>query len=78
MRTFEELENTTDALNELIEHHEALKERENNRVGVRTTKDNYHCKCPRCGSKTKISSAHPYCPECNWDSLTDLSLTRVG
>lgn len=77
MRTIEELENTTDALSELIEHHDSLKERERNRVGVRAITDSYHCKCPRCRSKTKISSGHPYCPECNWDSLSDPSFTQV-
>ncbi len=29
----------------------------------------YPHKCPRCKVVTKISSQHPYCLECNCDSL---------
>lgn len=31
--------------------------------------------CPRCRRRTKISSHYPYCTHCNWDSVTDPSLT---
>lgn len=27
--------------------------------------------CPRCNAVTHISSQHPYCLNCHWDSLTD-------
>ncbi|MDH4467975.1 MAG: hypothetical protein QE271_07945 [Bacteriovoracaceae bacterium] len=26
--------------------------------------------CPRCKAKIKLLTNDPYCPECNWDSLT--------
>lgn len=29
--------------------------------------------CPRCGAVTRLETHDPYCPECNWDSLTDLT-----
>lgn len=28
--------------------------------------------CPRCTTISRISGEHPYCPDCNWDSLTDV------
>lgn len=30
-------------------------------------------RCPRCRAVTPLETVHPYCPECNWDSLTDVS-----
>ncbi len=27
-------------------------------------------RCPRCKVKLKYLTNEPYCPECNWDSLT--------
>lgn len=29
--------------------------------------------CPRCKAVTRLETHDPYCPECNWDSLTDLT-----
>lgn len=29
--------------------------------------------CPRCRTITNISGGNPYCWDCNWDSLTDLT-----
>jgi len=31
----------------------------------------YSHKCPRCQSVNKIMAREPYCPQCNWDYLTD-------
>jgi len=33
----------------------------------------YNFKCPRCESINRISTPHPYCQGCNWDSLSDLT-----
>lgn len=27
--------------------------------------------CPRCALQNRIVGQHPYCPDCNWDSLDD-------
>ena len=78
MKTIEELENATDVLNELVEHHENLKERERNRIGVKVMVNTYHARCPRCHSKSKILSGHPYCPDCDWDSLEDPSCIKAA
>lgn len=78
MKRIDELENATDVLNELVEHHENLKEREHNRVGVRAMVSTYHARCPRCHSRSKILSGHPYCPDCNWDSLEDPSYIKTA
>jgi transposase-like protein len=67
--TIEELENATDVLNELTEHHENLKERERNRIGVKAIVNTYHARCPRCQARARVLSGHPYCPDCSWDSL---------
>jgi hypothetical protein len=32
--------------------------------------------CPRCGVSTHIISGAPYCSDCNWDSLTDLTYEK--
>lgn len=32
--------------------------------------------CPRCGCIARLITADPYCMECNWDSLTDLTYER--
>ncbi len=77
MKQAEQIENEIEVLDELLEHEEILRERERNRIGVRTMNDNFHEKCPRCQAKVKISSRHPYCPDCNWDSLTDPSNIRL-
>ena len=29
--------------------------------------------CPRCKTITRIETHDPYCPDCNWDSLSDFS-----
>ncbi len=78
MKTFEKLENATDVLNELVEHHENLKELEYNCGGVRAMVNTYHARCPRCHSKSKILSGHPYCSDCNWDSLEDPSCIKAA
>jgi phage FluMu protein Com len=40
-------------------------------------KSHYHLRkfhrCPRCKTVTQLETHDPYCPECNWDSLTDVS-----
>lgn len=73
MRTIEELENAEDVLNELVEHHQNLQERERNRVRLKIKTNVFHKRCPRCQAKAKILSGSPYCPDCNWDSLEDPS-----
>ena len=78
MRTNEELENANAVLQELMDHYDHLKERERSRVGVRVVENHYHARCPRCQARTKILSGHPYCPDCYWDSLEDLSNSRVA
>jgi uncharacterized protein (DUF983 family) len=64
VKTQEEIENETDVLNELIDHYEFLKGKENKRVGLKHT-------CPRCRSVTILQTDAPYCSYCNWDSLED-------
>lgn len=66
MKMLEEIENETDVLNELIEHHENLKQKEGNRV---ITGRNHTC--PRCRRVTRLQTDAPYCSYCNWDSLED-------
>lgn len=78
MRTTIELENAMDALEELTEHHETLKERERTRIGVRAMANTYHARCPRCRMRTKLLSGYPYCPDCCWDSLEDPSFDRAA
>lgn len=29
--------------------------------------------CPRCSGVTRLQTKHPYCADCNWDSLEDQS-----
>ena len=36
----------------------------------------YRFKCPRCKNITHLTSEHPYCQGCNWDSLTDILTER--
>jgi hypothetical protein len=72
-----EIQNSHEVLDELLEHWENLKEREEKRIGVRSIPNGYKHQCPRCEAKTRISGKHPYCSECNWDSLTDPSLGKV-
>lgn len=78
MKTIDELENATDVLNELVEHHENLKERERNRIGVRAMVNTYHARCPRCRARAKVLAGYPYCPDCSWDSLEDLSYLKAA
>lgn len=33
-------------------------------------------RCPRCKTVTQLETHDPYCPECNWDSLTDLTMEK--
>lgn len=66
MKTLEEMENETDVLNELMEHHENLKQREGKRVVI----GRKHT-CPRCRGVTHLQTDAPYCSYCNWDSLED-------
>ncbi len=73
MKTREETENEAEVLEELVEHYENLKERERKNVGVRTISNVHPSRCPRCHGRTRVSSGHPYCMDCNWDSLTDPS-----
>lgn len=69
MRTNEDLENAEDVLNELLEHHQNLQERERSNTKTRVI----GCKhtCPRCRSITILQTEDPYCNYCNWDSLED-------
>lgn len=73
MKTREEIENETDVLEELVENYENLKEWERKQVGVRTISNVHPSCCPRCQVRTCVISGHPYCQDCNWDSLTDPS-----
>jgi hypothetical protein len=41
------------------------------KVRSKNNSKTYRFKCPRCEGITHLSSGHPYCPGCNWDSLTD-------
>lgn len=78
MRTIEEVENDTDVFNELIEHNENLKERERNRIGIRSFVRTCRTRCHRCHSKLKVLQGSQYCPDCNWDSLEDPSYSRAS
>ncbi|MFA6236257.1 MAG: hypothetical protein WC635_02930 [Bacteriovorax sp.] len=42
----------------------------------KTNLKTYKFKCPRCKSINRISTNHPYCQGCNWDSLKDLTSTK--
>lgn len=64
MKTQEEIENETDALNDLIDQYEHLKGKDLKRIGRKHT-------CPRCGGVTILQTNDPYCSYCNWDSLED-------
>ncbi len=33
-------------------------------------------RCHRCGATTHIHGNAPYCSDCNWDSLTDLTFRK--
>jgi hypothetical protein len=33
-------------------------------------------RCPRCKTVTQLETHYPYCPECNWDSLTYLTMEK--
>lgn len=68
--TVEEQENASDVLMELIEHHENLRRFEPKK------KESQVGSCPRCYSGLMASSGFVYCPDCNWDSLEDLSNAR--
>ena len=62
--------NAHDVLNELIENENFLKEKEalNSRVLTFSTRKQL---CPRCQFESKTSLQFNYCPNCNWDKLTD-------
>ncbi len=74
MQTQDEIENEMDVLNELTDHYENLKEKERRRIGVKTITNVHYSRCPRCQARTRVSSSHPYCTDCNWDSLDELRL----
>src|SRR5690606_20582682 len=38
-----------------------------------TSSKSYSHECRRCGATTRVVGRHPYCTECNWDSLKDVS-----
>ncbi len=78
MRSNEELENANAVLQELTDHYDHLKEREQNRLGVRCVENHYHARCPRCQARTKMLSGQPYCPDCYWDSLEDPSYSKAA
>ena len=47
-------------------------------LSVRTlwgVKKRFH-KCPRCHAITSYVGTDPYCMNCNWDSLTDVSFGK--
>lgn len=72
--TLDESLNAGEVFEELLDHREALREHEENKRGNIIPFSSYIHKCPRCESKVRISGKHPYCPDCNWDSLTDPSM----
>jgi hypothetical protein len=65
--TVDEKKNASDALVELIEHHENLKRFEPKKMISQGGN------CPRCNSGRMTSSGFDYCPDCNWDSVEDYS-----
>lgn len=69
----DEMKNASDVFEELFDEMDFQMEKEMNRGKV----FDFHSHsghCPRCDSKARISSGHPYCPNCNWDSMTELRL----
>lgn len=62
----ESFENNFEVIEELL-NSEILK------GGKTTFLNSYQHKCPRCTEKSLVTSKFPYCLECNWDSLTDLT-----
>lgn len=69
--------NSRDVLNELIENEEFLKVKEalNSKVLSFTTRKQI---CPRCQFESRTSFQFNYCPDCNWDRLTDQSNTNTN
>ena len=67
--------NSRDVLNELIENEEflKLKEASNAKVLSFTTRKQT---CPRCQFESRTSLQFNYCPDCNWDRLTDPTHTN--
>lgn len=39
-------------------------------INERKYSHGYFHRCPRCHASNRVRGAHPYCSECNWDSLT--------
>lgn len=62
--------NARDVLNDLIENEEFLKEKENLNSKLLTFNTRKQL-CPRCQFESKTSLQFNYCPNCNWDKLTD-------
>ena len=67
--------NSRDVLNELIENEEFLKGKEslNAKVLSFTTRKQT---CPRCQFESRTNLQFNYCPNCNWDRLTDPTNTN--
>ena len=71
--TTEEMKNASDVFNEFLDEMDFQKEKEMKRGKVLDF-HSHSSQCPRCDSKASISNGHPYCPDCNWDSMTELRL----
>ncbi|MFP5387264.1 MAG: hypothetical protein ACLGHN_14395 [Bacteriovoracia bacterium] len=71
--TLEEMQNSSDVFEELLIEMDFQKEKEMKRGKVLGF-HSHSGQCPRCDSNARISSGHLYCPECNWDSMTELRL----
>ena len=67
----DEIQNASGVLEDFLEEIDFQKEKET-KNGKVISFSSSSGQCPRCDSITKMSSGHPHCLECSWDSLTDL------
>ena len=69
--TLEDFENAVAVFEELLDHLETLKAKEDCSPGRIIHLNTYPHSCPRCEEVTRTVTADPYCPNCNWDSVSD-------
>gem|GEM_PF-1824731 len=73
LTTLEEMQESKAVLEEFIESYEFLKTKEDHYTSKFILQSSYFNECPRCEIRSRVTSAHPYCTDCNWDSLINQS-----
>lgn len=66
-----EIQEAQSTLEELIENYEFLKSKERQNSKHETCHLIFQA-CPRCKFVSRTELTIPYCPDCNWDQITDL------